>query len=113
MPRLFVGVAHGQNEDVARAAALGDDVDHLGLLHRGLASTQPAHDLDATAGAHAARHRDRRQHEALLGVAIEAKIALQHRLGADEGEPVRRQFAALLERVGIEVEGAGGAAHGH
>ena len=83
------------------------------FLSRGLAGAQATHDLDPPAGAHAARHRDRRQHDALVGMAVRADVALAHRLGEEQREPVRRQLAAALEAVGIHVEGAGGAAHGH
>ena len=43
---LLDRVAHGQHEDVARAAGLGNDVGDLGLLDRRLAGAQAARDLD-------------------------------------------------------------------
>ena len=112
--RLLDRVAHGEHEDVARAAGLGNDVGDLGLLERRLAGAQAAHDLDPAAGAHAARHRDRRQHDALVGMAVGADA----RSGAPSRPKNRLNQCGgsslpLLEACRIHVEGAGGAAHGH
>ena len=110
---LLDRVAHGQHEDVAGTAALGDDVGDLRLLHRGLACAQLAHDLDPAACTHAARHRDRRQHDALVGMAIGADVGLANGLCEEDAEPVRWQFGAGLETFRVHVEGASGTAHGH
>jgi hypothetical protein len=110
---LLDRVAHGEDEDVARAAGLGNDVGDLGLLERGFAGAQAPGDLDPTARAHAPRHRDGRQHDALVGMAVRADVVLAHGLGEEQAEPVRRQFAASAEACRIHVEGAGGAPHRH
>ena len=49
------------------------------FLTAGSPAAQPAHDLHAAAGAHAARHRDRRQHDALVGVPVGPDLALHAR----------------------------------
>ena len=84
------------------------------FLQRRLAGAQAAHDLHPAAGAHAARHRDRRQHHALLGVAVGPDVRSgapsRHRRSVNQcgGSSVPRENC-----VRIDVEGAGGAAHRH
>jgi hypothetical protein len=78
-----------------------------------LAGAQAAHDLDAAPGTHAARHRDRRQHDALVGMAVGAELALHDGLAEEHGEPVRRQLVTALDAVRIDVEGRGDPPDGH